>query len=213
MKGADPQPARISAEELGDTRAHFAGSLVGEGDREDPLRGDAVLRDQMCDPGRQYARLARSSAREHKQRSSGVFARLALGGIERERQRHETLSGNSNTNTEPLPSPGRNDTRPPCCCSTMRRANAKPIPQPPVLVDTPGSNSCRCISAPTPGPSSRTVTRPTAVVPSTSSSIRPPRPLNASTAFLTMTSSAHSMSTGSPVAIGPALDDVSVIVT
>ena len=58
MKRADPQPARISAEELGDARAHLAGGLVGEGDREDPLRGDAVLRDQMRDPGRQHARLA-----------------------------------------------------------------------------------------------------------------------------------------------------------
>src|SRR5438477_467961 len=38
-------------------------------------------------------------------------------------------------------------------------------------------------------------------LPCTSTSILPPRPLNASMAFFTITSSAHSISTGSPVAL------------
>ena len=49
---------------------------------------------------------------------------------------------------------GRYASRPPCCCSTMRRARARPMPHPPGLVETPGSNSCARTSRGTPGPSS-----------------------------------------------------------
>src|SRR3989449_4904019 len=64
-----------------------------------------------------------------------------LGGIEG--QAHFALtSGNSSTNSAPAPfGPGRYSSRPACCCSTMRRARASPIPHPPGLVETPGSRS------------------------------------------------------------------------
>ena len=82
MKRADPQPTRIGAEQLGDARAHLAGRLVGESHGENSLRGDAALGDQIRDSRRQHARLARSGAGEHEQRSSGIFDGLTLGGIE-----------------------------------------------------------------------------------------------------------------------------------
>src|SRR2546422_7818092 len=54
-----------------------------------------------------------------------------LLGIQREG--HVVLtSGNSSTNSAPSPvGAGRYTKRPPCCCSTMRRASANPIPHPP----------------------------------------------------------------------------------
>src|SRR6185436_1231840 len=181
---------------------------------EDALGGDVVICDQVRDARGQDAGLARARAGEHEQWTCGMLDGFALRGIERKRGQTCHDSGNSNTNTAPLPSgPGRNVTRPPCCCSTIRRASASPIPQPPLLLVVPGSNSCRSISGATPGPSSRTLTRPFPSAASTSTSMRPPRPLNASTAFLTITSSAHSISTGSPMAVGPDPGEESDIVT
>src|SRR5947208_879128 len=87
----------------------------------------------------------------------------------------------------------------------MRRASASPIPHPPGLVVTPGSNSWDRTAGATPGPSSRTATLATAPSPCTRTSTRPPRPLNASTAFFTNASRAHSTSTGSPATVGPGL--------
>ena len=81
MERADPQATRIAAQELGDTRAHLAGSLVREGDREDALRRDAVLRDEVGDPRRQDSGLARPRPGEHEERSLRVLDGLALRGI------------------------------------------------------------------------------------------------------------------------------------
>ena len=58
-------------------------------------------------------------------------------------------------------------------------------------------------------PSSVTVTRGRRSMASTFTSIRPPRPLRASIAFFTITSSAHSINTGSPVAVGPVPGEMS----
>jgi len=79
----------------------------------------------------------------------------------------------------------------------------EPDPQPPALVDTPGSNRRPRISGDSPGPSSRTLRRAAAPSVSTITSMRPPRPESASMAFLITASRAHSTSTGSPSAVGP----------
>src|SRR5207247_3064282 len=161
---------------------HSPRRLVGERHGEDPLRRDMERRNQVRYSCRQDAGLPRPRPSEDEQRTTGMLDRLPLGGIQGKWLRHD-VSGNSSTNTDPLPlSPGRNSTRPSCCCSTIRRASARPIPQPPVLLETPGSNSWCCISGATPGPSSRTLTRARAPTPPPWTSIRPPRPLNAPTA-------------------------------
>src|SRR5207249_3349341 len=92
---------------------------------------------------------------------------------------------------------------------------APPPPRPPGLVLTPGSNGWARTAAAIPGPSSRTETRAAArsLPASTRTSTRPPRPLKASTAFLTSASSAHSTNTGSPATVGPGPAAWSVKVT
>jgi len=143
MECADPESPRVPTQQLGDARAHFAGCLVRECHGEDSLRCHAELRDQMCDSRGQHARLSRAGACQDQQRPAGMLDRVPLRGIQRQwMRRGHVVSGNSSTNTEPRPSaPGRKVTRPPCCCSTIRRARASPIPQPPVLLETPGSKS------------------------------------------------------------------------
>src|SRR5438034_3751838 len=184
VEGPDPQAARVGAEQRGHARAHLSRRLVRERDSEDPRWRHATLADEMRDPGREDARLARPRAGEHQERAAGMADGGILLGIEREG--HVALtSGNSSTNSAPSPvGAGRYTKRPPCCCSTMRRAKAKPMPHPPGLVETPGSNSWARTSSGTPGPSSITLSRAVRAAASTATSIRPPRPESASIAFL-----------------------------
>src|SRR2546425_9801637 len=115
--------------------------LVRECDREDACGRDAPLLDQVSDPRREDARFPRARAGEHQQRAAGMPDRGLLGGIEG--QAHFALtSGNSSTNSAPPPfGPGRYSSRPACCCSTMRRGRASPIPPPPGLVGEPCSDN------------------------------------------------------------------------
>src|SRR5262245_7587418 len=90
MERADPEAARIASEQLRNPRAHLPRSLVREGDGEDPLRGNLMLRDDVSDPRREHARLARARAGKHEQWPCGVLDGLALSGVKRER-RHACL--------------------------------------------------------------------------------------------------------------------------
>jgi hypothetical protein len=83
MESADPQPARIAAQELRDARAHFTGCLVRKRDGKDSLGRDVVLRNEVGDPCREHTGLSRPGTREHEQGPAGVLDRFTLGGIER----------------------------------------------------------------------------------------------------------------------------------
>ena len=74
--------------------AHFIRRLVGERDREDVLRRDA-LRDEEGHARHDHARLPRAGARENKQRPLGRAHRALLLGIEIEKAKtgHETRTG------------------------------------------------------------------------------------------------------------------------
>jgi len=69
VEGADPERRPRQAEQLLDARAHLAGGLVGEGDREDAVRRGALGLDHPGDAVREHARLARARAGEHQHRT------------------------------------------------------------------------------------------------------------------------------------------------
>src|SRR5437867_1475846 len=97
-RSAGPRPAGVGAEQRGHTRAHLPRRLVRERDGEDPRRRDAALADEMRDPGREDARLARSRAGEHEERAAGMADGGILGGVKGEG--HEcvpTLKGGPGT--------------------------------------------------------------------------------------------------------------------
>ena len=62
--------------------AHLRGGLVGERDREDLVRLDAMRPDQVGDPVREDAGLARARARDDEERPVDVEHCLALGRVE-----------------------------------------------------------------------------------------------------------------------------------
>ncbi len=82
VERAAPHANRLGAEEASDALAHLARRLVGERDREDVLRVDAVMLDEVRDARRQHARLAGSGAGEHQHWSFEMEYRVALRGIE-----------------------------------------------------------------------------------------------------------------------------------
>jgi len=82
VEGPDPQAARVGAEQRGHPRAHLPGRLVGERDGENARRRDAPLADEVRDPGRQHARLARARPGEHEERAAGMADGGILGGIQ-----------------------------------------------------------------------------------------------------------------------------------
>ena len=59
-----PHPFRLLAEQARDALPHLAGSFVGESDRENPSRIDAVMLDQARDAGGEHARFSRARAGE-----------------------------------------------------------------------------------------------------------------------------------------------------
>ena len=79
MEREDPDRAGGAAEHPLQALAHLAGGLVREGDREDlvRLRADGV--DQVRDPVREDARLARARAGDHEHRPLDVTARPPAG--------------------------------------------------------------------------------------------------------------------------------------
>src|SRR5579872_5811853 len=73
---------RSMADELVDALGHFSRRLVGEGDGEDGVGGDAALIDQPGDAMGDDAGFARSSAGQNQHRSVDGFDRLALLGVQ-----------------------------------------------------------------------------------------------------------------------------------
>src|SRR5437879_305535 len=81
VEGADPQPLRVRAKQGRHAGAHLAGGFVGERDREDFLRSDTPLLDQMSDPRSEDAGLPGARARVHQQLAARTSDRGGLGGM------------------------------------------------------------------------------------------------------------------------------------
>ena len=82
VEGHHPHRARDAADEQLDALAHLGRGLVGEGDREDLARLGLAGADQVRDPVREHARLARAGAREDQQRPFAVRDGVALGRVQ-----------------------------------------------------------------------------------------------------------------------------------
>ncbi len=81
VKGAEPEIAGLAAEALLETRAHFAGGLVGEGEAED-APGRRALAHQAPDPLGEHAGLAAAGAGDDEAGPLTVVHGLLLGRIE-----------------------------------------------------------------------------------------------------------------------------------
>ncbi len=82
VERADPHGPGARPDEGLDALAHLARGLVREGDRKDLARLHIAVVEQVGDPVRQHARLARTGARDDEQRRSGVDDGLALLRVE-----------------------------------------------------------------------------------------------------------------------------------
>ena len=82
VEGEDPDRAGRAAEDALEPLPHLGRGLVGEGDGEDLVRLHAVRADQVGDPMREDAGLARARAGDDEKRPVDVEHRLALGRIE-----------------------------------------------------------------------------------------------------------------------------------
>ena len=78
----DPDRARGRAEHPLEPLAHLPRRLVREGDREDLIRADLQVFDEVCDPVGEHARLPRARPGDDEQRAFRVLDGLALGLIE-----------------------------------------------------------------------------------------------------------------------------------
>ena len=83
----DPHGLAAGADQRGNPIAHLAGGLVGEGDREDLTGPDIARRQQVGDPVRQHAGLARARPGDDQQRRPLVDDRGPLLGVEPLEQR------------------------------------------------------------------------------------------------------------------------------
>ena len=77
-----PHRAGRAADQQLDPLAHLLGGLVGEGDREDLVGPRLAGPQQVGDPVREHAGLARAGAREDQQRPLAVRHRVALGLVQ-----------------------------------------------------------------------------------------------------------------------------------
>ncbi len=77
-----PHRPHARSAELAEPLAHLARGLVGEGDREDLVRADPEVADEVRDAEREHARLATAGARKHEQRAVGGHDSFALRGVE-----------------------------------------------------------------------------------------------------------------------------------
>jgi hypothetical protein len=82
VEGADPHAARIATQLRGDARAHLAGRLVGEGDREDAVHRHAEHLVQPGDAVGKHAGLAGAGAGEDKVMTGRSGNGLALGRVQ-----------------------------------------------------------------------------------------------------------------------------------
>jgi hypothetical protein len=78
-------PSSRLAEDRGDPLAHLARGFVGEGDRQDLARKSLFTQQDMGEPRGQHAGLAGAGAGQHQQRTVDGFHRLALFGVQAER--------------------------------------------------------------------------------------------------------------------------------
>ncbi len=78
MEGADPHRPRPGTDQRGDPLLHLVRGLVGERDREDLASADLAHGQQIGDPVREHPCLARSRARDHEQRRTGMDDRGPL---------------------------------------------------------------------------------------------------------------------------------------
>ena len=150
-------PVGLRPSRPADALPHLAGGLVGERHREDPVRGDAVLVDQMADPGREHPGLAGSRTGEHEQRPLEVLGGLALLGVQPLEMSCARRTGHSGIGhrqadleggaLRPLPrarsalrerlprsggrAPARRPTRPTSCSRPARRSCRGPPGRPP----------------------------------------------------------------------------------
>ena len=83
VEGADPEAGgAASFEDAVDTVAHLARRLVGKGKRENVLRRNPDVADQVRDAEGNDARLARTRARKHHHGAFGGKHGLALNVVE-----------------------------------------------------------------------------------------------------------------------------------
>ena len=82
VEGHHPHRPRAVAHQHLHPLAHLLRGLVGEGDRQDLARPRAPAVDEVRDPVRQHAGLARAGAGEDQQRTLAVQDGLALGLVE-----------------------------------------------------------------------------------------------------------------------------------
>ena len=83
VKGAEPgHPFERSAGQCGDSLAHLARRLVGEGDGEDLARPCPAGGNEMREPGRQRRRLAGAGAGKHQDWAFGGQNSLALRRVQ-----------------------------------------------------------------------------------------------------------------------------------
>ncbi len=82
MERAEPEPLGGAADHALEPLAHLERRLVGEGDGEDLPREGAPRAEDMGEPRRQHARLARAGAGQHQHRPVDRLDRRALRLVE-----------------------------------------------------------------------------------------------------------------------------------
>ena len=82
MEGPHPHLARRFANQCLDPGPHLARRLVGERDREQAVRPDAVRRDQVGDAGGEDAGLSAARPGEDQERPVTVGHGLSLGRVQ-----------------------------------------------------------------------------------------------------------------------------------
>ena len=84
----DPHPPAVDAEQRFDARSHLLRGLVRERDRQQPIGLAEPFADEMRDPMRDDARLARTGAGQNQQRAVGMENGFLLFRVERGEQIH-----------------------------------------------------------------------------------------------------------------------------
>jgi hypothetical protein len=88
MKRANGEPLRLgSFHHCSDPFSHFVGCFIGEGDCEDGIRTDSLMK-QIRDPHRDYPSLPGAGAGQNENRSLGGGHRFKLLRVEIEEARH-----------------------------------------------------------------------------------------------------------------------------
>ena len=82
VKGRHGKPAGLFAlHQLPHPFAHFAGRLIGEGDRHDAMGGHVAFFDQVGDLTGDYTGFARAGTGQHQQGAVNIVYSFGLAGI------------------------------------------------------------------------------------------------------------------------------------